>query len=351
MRFTFKHLTGSRAGQEQVLEGRVVNIGRNPSNLLAFDPEKDDRVSGNHAQILVLDDGKVVLSDLGSRNGTLVNGQKIMGQLPLGSGTTVQFGSEGGPEVQITYGAAPVAAPAAAQAPAKGGNGCKIAMACLFLLLLLGCVIGGVVMLLRPTKTDSRETDMETVIATTDGAPTTEASPTEAPPATEKPAEPPKVTDERTAWGKLGVGSRFEQKSVSEMKVGETVMKSETVMVYTVKSNDGKDVVVTLETSMDIPGVGPQKNASDTTFPAKVVKAEPTDKPAEEPEKRKDKVTVPAGTFDCTVWTTKTKDAAGAETVTENFMGDLETDPLPYKTVMKSPTMNMVMELVKAEKK
>lgn len=349
MRFTFKHLTGSRAGQEQVLEGRVVNIGRNPSNLLAFDPEKDDRVSGNHAQLLVLDDGKVVLSDLGSRNGTLVNGQKIQGQLPLGSGTTVQFGSEGGPEVQITYGAAPVAAPAATPAPAKGGNGCKIFMACLLLLLLLGCVVGGVVMLLRGEAAPKGPTT-ETAIATETG---TEVATTEASPATEKaPAtETPKATDERTAWGKLGVGSRFEQKSVSEMKVGETVMKSETVMVYTVKSNDGKDVVVTMETSMDIPGVGPQKNSSDTTFPAKVVKAETTDKPAEEPEKRKDKVTVPAGTFDCTVWTTKTKDAAGAETVTENYMGDLETDPLPYKTVMKSPTMNLVMELVKAEKK
>lgn len=349
MRFTFKHLTGSRAGQEQVLEGRVVNIGRNPSNLLAFDPEKDDRVSGNHAQLLVLDDGKVVLSDLGSRNGTLVNGQKIHGQLPLASGTTVQFGSEGGPEVQISYGAAPAAAPAAAApAPAKGGNGCKIFLACFFLLLLLGCVIGGVVLALRPAKpTGGTDPTTETTIASTEATPATEAAPaTEKAPATEA----PKATDERTAWGKLGVGSRFEQKSVSEMKVGETVMKTETLMVYTVKSNDGKDVVVTLETSMDIPGVGPQKNSNDTTFPAKVVKAETTEK-TEEPEKRKDKVTVPAGTFDCTVWTTKTKDAAGAETVTENYMGDLETDPLPYKTVMKSPTMNMTMELVKAEKK
>jgi hypothetical protein len=61
-------------------------------------------------------------------------------------------------------------------------------------------------------------------------------------------------------------------------------------------------------------------------------------------------VRVPAGTFDATVWTIRTKDAAGgADTVTESWMD--EGEPLPYKSVVKGPTMTSTTELVKAEKK
>lgn len=346
MRFTFRHVTGSRAGQDQVVEGRVVNVGRNPTNLLAFDPEKDDRVSGNHAQLLVLDDGRVVLSDLGSRNGTLINGQKIAGQVPLTPGMTVQFGSDGGPQVTITWGEAPAApAPAPAAPPKKGGGG-TVVLVCGLLLLLLLCVGGGVaVLLLRGGKDSTPGTappPAATDVAATEKPPATEAA-TETPPATEKPA----VVDRRTPWGKLGVGSTFEQKSLTEMKVGETVMKTESKMVYTVTAVGEAEVTVKMDIITEIPGVGPNTTTNETKFPARVAEGEAT-KPTEEPEKRKDKVTVPAGTFDCTVYTTRTKDANG-ETVTESYMGDDE--PLPYKTVLKGPTMTSTTELVKADKK
>src|SRR5687768_16348577 len=116
MRFTFKHLTGSRAGQEQTLDGSVIGVGRNPTNQLAFDPTGDDRVSGNHAQLVEMG-GQVTINDVVSRNGTFVNGQKISGPTPLPTGAVVQFGLEGGPKVLITYAAGP-AAPAPAPTPA-----------------------------------------------------------------------------------------------------------------------------------------------------------------------------------------------------------------------------------------
>lgn len=357
MRFTFKHRTGSRAGQEQVIEGRVVNVGRNPTNLLSFDPEKDDRVSGNHAQLLALDDGRVVLSDLGSRNGTLVNGQKIQGQLPLASGTVVQFGSEGGPEVEVTYGAAPApAAPPAPVAPkASGGGGKGLLLAgCCGALMLGGCVVAAAAVLMaRPATPGPQPVPEGPVAAVTEAAPATEAPKTEAPPpVTEKPA----VVDRRTAWGKLGVGSRFESRSVMEMDTGSMKMKSETTTIQTVKEVKGDDVIVTVETKMKstttIPNMDPtvseQNSSTESPYPAKVPETT-TETKGEEPKREKDKVTVPAGTFDCWKYTTVTKDAAGAETVTESWMA--EDEAVPYKMVMKSPTMTMTTELVTMEKK
>ena len=60
MRFQIRHLSGSKAGQEEILEGKVITIGRDPSSNLAFDPHQDDRVSTNHAQLLVQDNGQVL---------------------------------------------------------------------------------------------------------------------------------------------------------------------------------------------------------------------------------------------------------------------------------------------------
>lgn len=118
MKFTLTHLTGSRAGSVQELNGHVLTIGRDPSNALAFDPVVDADVSGFHANFTVQGD-QVLLSDLGSSNGTLVNGQRIQGSVPLISGCTVQFG-EKGPIVSVQFAAA--SAGAAATAPGQAGG-------------------------------------------------------------------------------------------------------------------------------------------------------------------------------------------------------------------------------------
>lgn len=102
MKLTVVHLEGSKQGQTEYLPGPVVAIGRDPaSNQLAFDPFKDLDVSTNHASITFQGD-QVMLQDLGSRNGTYLNGAKVAGAVPLPQDAIVQFG-EKGPKVKLSY--------------------------------------------------------------------------------------------------------------------------------------------------------------------------------------------------------------------------------------------------------
>lgn len=123
MRVTFEHLGGSKKGARQELEVGHVTAGRNPHHALAFDPEADAEVSGNHAEFKVGPSGKLEVTDLGSSNGTFVNGERIERGKPatVDPGGTIRFGARG-PAVKVMYaaprGAAPPAAPAAAPAGA-----------------------------------------------------------------------------------------------------------------------------------------------------------------------------------------------------------------------------------------
>jgi phage tail-like protein len=69
----------------------VITIGRAPDNTLSL---ADILISRRHAEIRV-QDGKPVLIDVGSSNGTLVDGTRILPNQPytLTSGTVVQVGS------------------------------------------------------------------------------------------------------------------------------------------------------------------------------------------------------------------------------------------------------------------
>jgi hypothetical protein len=117
VQFTITHLTGSRAGSTQQLQGAVITVGRDPSNMLAFDPSVDDKVSSFHANITV-QGTQVLLTDLGSSNGTYFNGLKMGQPMPIISGANLQFG-EGGPIVSLAFAAVGAPAPGAA-APAPG---------------------------------------------------------------------------------------------------------------------------------------------------------------------------------------------------------------------------------------
>ncbi len=64
---------GPRTGQELVLRGKQVHIGRSPECDIRLD---DDLVSWKHA-LLAFTDGQYVLYDQDSTNGTWVNGQRI----------------------------------------------------------------------------------------------------------------------------------------------------------------------------------------------------------------------------------------------------------------------------------
>ncbi len=66
--------------------GELLEIGRAPESGIQFD---DDHVSRNHAQVRC--DGNVWLTDLGSANGTFVNGERVIGSVRLFHGDFVSF--------------------------------------------------------------------------------------------------------------------------------------------------------------------------------------------------------------------------------------------------------------------
>ncbi len=79
---------GPNPGQSFVLDGTEFSIGRDINNDFVIN---DTEMSRKHAKISVRGEGFVV-EDLGSTNGTFVNGQRLMGIHLLVSGDTISFG-------------------------------------------------------------------------------------------------------------------------------------------------------------------------------------------------------------------------------------------------------------------
>lgn len=79
-----------RGGSPIPISGASVRIGQGPQNEVIID---DDTVSTSHARLEFVD-GLWHLSDLGSRNGTFVDGERIPagGTVTLSSGVPVAFG-------------------------------------------------------------------------------------------------------------------------------------------------------------------------------------------------------------------------------------------------------------------
>jgi S1-C subfamily serine protease len=98
MSVEFRITTGARAGASERFEKSVVSIGRHPMNDLRFDANKDIDVSGRHAELRSVG-GRHVLHDIGSTNGTFVNGDRIT-ERELADGDLVTFGA-GGPQVSF----------------------------------------------------------------------------------------------------------------------------------------------------------------------------------------------------------------------------------------------------------
>ncbi|HMO25664.1 MAG TPA: FHA domain-containing protein, partial [Tepidisphaeraceae bacterium] len=96
-----RHLgNSSLAGQAAEFSGGVVKIGRREGNDIRYDANRDGLVSGNHAE-LRLQDGQLVIVDLGSSNGTYVNGNRIAAPTPVTPRDRISFG-QGGPELLIS---------------------------------------------------------------------------------------------------------------------------------------------------------------------------------------------------------------------------------------------------------
>ncbi|MBN1771848.1 MAG: GGDEF domain-containing protein [Deltaproteobacteria bacterium] len=81
-------LTGSRVGAVVVLEGRPLVVGRDPACDIVV-PE--ETISRRQARLLPAEPGGVVLEDLGSRNGTVVNGERIT-RRTLADGDRIMLG-------------------------------------------------------------------------------------------------------------------------------------------------------------------------------------------------------------------------------------------------------------------
>src|ERR1044072_5245705 len=90
---TFTHLTGSRRGKCEQFTDELITIGRATDNQLSFG-DGERRVSSHHAQISRHGDN-FLLRDLGSTNGTMINGRRIIIS-ELGKDDLIEFGA-GGP--------------------------------------------------------------------------------------------------------------------------------------------------------------------------------------------------------------------------------------------------------------
>ena len=77
----------------------VIRIGRGDDCDVRFDAHRDTRVSNHHAEIR-FEGGRYVVVDVGSTNGTFVNG-KLVRTHALRSGDKIIFGAQGGPEVRF----------------------------------------------------------------------------------------------------------------------------------------------------------------------------------------------------------------------------------------------------------
>lgn len=97
-------LSGARAGLRARFDREVVTLGRHPQNDLALHAELDRDVSSRHAEIRVTPAGEVLLADLGSTNGTLVNGTRVSTHR-VHDGDVITLGPSG-PKVEVRLGLA-----------------------------------------------------------------------------------------------------------------------------------------------------------------------------------------------------------------------------------------------------
>ena len=82
--------SGPNPGTVYALDSDQISIGRDSTNEI---PVNDAEVSRHHSR-LTFQGGKYVLEDMGSTNGTFVNGQRLTGPRVLKSGEVVSLGEQ-----------------------------------------------------------------------------------------------------------------------------------------------------------------------------------------------------------------------------------------------------------------
>jgi len=82
--------SGPNPGTVYALDSDHISIGRDSSNSISVN---DAEVSRHHAR-MSFQGGKYVLEDMGSTNGSFVNGQRLTGPRVLKSGEVISFGEQ-----------------------------------------------------------------------------------------------------------------------------------------------------------------------------------------------------------------------------------------------------------------
>ena len=93
MRATFTYLLGSQKGTRATFDDYSISVGRAPDNKLCLG-DSARRVSSHHAEVLRTGD-QYLLRDLGSTNGTMINGRRVVVS-ELAQDDLIEFGA-GGP--------------------------------------------------------------------------------------------------------------------------------------------------------------------------------------------------------------------------------------------------------------
>jgi len=93
MRATFTYLIGSQKGERAKFDAERILVGRAPDNTLCLG-DGARRVSSHHAEVIQRGD-QYVLRDLGSTNGTMINGRRVVVS-ELAHDDLIEFGA-GGP--------------------------------------------------------------------------------------------------------------------------------------------------------------------------------------------------------------------------------------------------------------
>ncbi|MGE0707535.1 MAG: FHA domain-containing protein [Planctomycetota bacterium] len=359
MQFRLNILSGSRAGQSLVVPGPMLRFGRDPSCEVSFDPVRDDKVSGNHAQLLLTDRGELLLTDMGSSNGTFVNGQRIQRPTPISSGTIIVLGGDdGGVQVSISLSnpndpnankltMLPGQAPLVEEPPKSKGK--LVALLGCLALLVIGGIVGLVLLLTRKdgdektaeTAETAQKSDAKTESAKT-GAAKAEAAKTGAAKTEAKKTEAPKEKTYENPWQRYGVGTRFVLLTKSVTEVAGNKYESESKLSYELLELASDKAVVQM--TMEAKGL-PAPTVTKQEIPFQGPAGE---QPEQKVEQKDETIEVPAGKFDCK-WTKLETEAGGVKTVSESWTR--EDLPVPVKSKSTSATSTSSMELVEMEKK
>jgi len=95
----FRYMDGAQAGESRVVPNDFATVGRHPSSDVPFDPDKALQVSVRHAAVFK-QGGSFLVRDLGSSNGTFLNGKRVRGDQPLEPGDVLQLGPTG-PKIEF----------------------------------------------------------------------------------------------------------------------------------------------------------------------------------------------------------------------------------------------------------